>query len=229
MVAELRVILPTACLDSAHFFKRQLVSGHRQAGNRFISSSKLLLLSNKIDGHGPVPVFWCKGSQGGFRRRTLINHKTMVQQQGRSLAIASLILVALSATLFSFSSLPGGESFEIYVNNSMVVQQFVTRDGSLKSFILNEPSSSDVVKVYYNHCGKVGTARALTIKDAQNKVLKTWEFADNDKFMVCKAGDIAALQKHHLGRLNLYYSSKELSSGRILASIVSGNEKASLE
>jgi hypothetical protein len=155
----------------------------------------------------------------------------MLQQQKRSFAVKLLILLALCTSLYSFSIYPGGESFSIYVNNSLVVQQHVTREATVKSFTLLEGSANDVLRVHYNHCGKIGKSKTLSIKDAQNKTLKTWQFADDEEqFMTCKVNEVIALQKRNSGaRLNLYYASKEIPDGKLLAAIVSGDEKARLE
>jgi hypothetical protein len=94
-----------------------------------------------------------------------------------------------------------------------------------------EGSANDVLRVHYNHCGKIGKSKTLSIKDAQNKTLKTWQFADDEEqFMTCKVNEVIALQKRNSGaRLNLYYASKEIPDGKLLAAIVSGDEKARLE
>ncbi|MBD0332962.1 MAG: hypothetical protein ICV66_09915, partial [Chitinophagaceae bacterium] len=69
-------------------------------------------------------------------------------------------------------------------------------------------------------------ARHIAIKDG-DKVLRQWNFTDAtgaNVFMTCKVKDIADLQKNH--KLQLYYSSKELPEGRLLASITFvGNNK----
>jgi hypothetical protein len=154
----------------------------------------------------------------------------MTSVNRKRIFIQSLVWIVCCTALFSFSTHPGGDSFEIYVNNSMVIQQYVHRDVAVKNLSLQDASASDVIKVYYNHCGRVGTAKTIAVKDSQNRTLKSWEFADGDKYMTFKVQEIAALQKQNAGtRLNLFYSAKEMPSGRVLAAITNGNEKARLE
>jgi len=135
-----------------------------------------------------------------------------------------LMLVLLSATILSFSVNWGGDSFRIFLNDKLVVEQYVSQQAGVKSIQLSKASSKDQVVIYYSHCGQTGKDRSITIKDGNNRVLKQWHFPDVDGSnvaMICKAGDILTLQKNNgADKLNLYYSSKELANGRLLANII---------
>src|SRR6476661_7406155 len=85
---------------------------------------------------------------------------------------ASCILVS------SFSENMGGDKFEIYVNGRLALEQFVTSGRTVQSFELGKNLSNQKIDVYYSHCGKTGTGRTITIRNAQNQVLKQWQFAD---------------------------------------------------
>jgi hypothetical protein len=137
-----------------------------------------------------------------------------------------LALGVLFVTLFSFSAGTGGEGFEIYLNNKLVLQQYGSQMDAVKSLQLDQRFYNDELMVKYHHCGRVGKSRSITIKDSQNKILKEWHFSDaagSDAAMSCKVKDILGLKKGN-GKitLNLYYSSSELPKGRVLASIVLG-------
>lgn len=137
----------------------------------------------------------------------------------------TLSLLAVCATLFSFSIYRGGDSFSIYLNNKLVFEQHVHMKEGVKSFELGKANYNDQLSIYYSHCGKPGKGRSIAIKDENNKTLKEWHFGDasNTKSsMTCKVGDILDLQKNKEGKLQLYYSSKELPKGQILAAIVVG-------
>ena len=129
---------------------------------------------------------------------------------------------AMCATLFSFTPIPfGGEHFQIYVNNKMVLQQIVARQYSAPSLTLDEAAMKGQIAVLYDHCGQIGKSRSLSIKNDENKTLKEWNFKDTGESKVTLEGkDIAALFKNEATRLNLYYSSKEIPDGRKLATIV---------
>ena len=86
-------------------------------------------------------------------------------------------LLAATGMLFSFSP-KGGESFEIYLNGKLVIQQAVYVDKSVKSLQLTSTSVNDKLDIYYNHCGQTGKSRIVSIKDEKGNILKTWKFAD---------------------------------------------------
>lgn len=135
------------------------------------------------------------------------------------------MLVALTATLFSFVNF-GGEGFEIYLNNKVVVQKFgnsLSESGSLR---LNQYSANDQLTVKYHHCGKIGKSRTITIKDGQDKIIKLWRFADAATpvaAMNCNVKEILNLNKGNESSFKLYYASSELPGGRLLTNIVVEN------
>jgi hypothetical protein len=153
----------------------------------------------------------------------------------KPLAVRSLVLTALCAMLFSFSVNPGADSFTIYLDNTLMLEQYVTRNAVTKTLPLNESSGGETLKIYYSHCGKTGKDREISIRDGQNKALKTWHFPDAAEGasagMNCRLKEVLALQKTGKNMiLSLVYSSKELPDGRLLANIATGNnDKASLK
>ena len=141
-----------------------------------------------------------------------------------------MITLVVCASLFSFSSGMGGDSYEIYLNKKLLLQQFVSQSSGVKTLQLNQKDYNGQIDIYYSHCGQTGKARNITIKDGQNQVLKEWHFSDGDNTaMSCKVKDILNLQEKN-NKLNLFYSSQLLPKGRLLASIVivNDNKTASL-
>lgn len=141
--------------------------------------------------------------------------KKMLQ---RSFVVTGLMIV-FSSVLFSFTTSPGGDSFTIYLNNKLILQQYVHADKSVKTLSLSDANPNDELRVNYSHCGTVGKKRVLTIKNQQNKILKQFSFADGNNSMVCKVKDIPGLTKNS-GELSLVYSSAEMPAGHVLASLV---------
>jgi hypothetical protein len=129
------------------------------------------------------------------------------------------ILVAISATLFSFTSGWGGDSFTIHLNNKLVLQQYLHGDKSVKSLTLQAANFNDELKISFSHCGKVGKSRTITIKDQNNKALKLLRFEDANASMTCKVKDIPGLKERGIA-VQLFYSSDELPKGQALAFIV---------
>jgi hypothetical protein len=151
----------------------------------------------------------------------------MKQFENNLTAAKYILLAAFCTTLFSFSMKKGGDSFEVYLNGKMVFQQYVSMHQGVKSLQLNQSLYNDEVTVYYNHCGKTGTDRVITIKDGENKILKTWHFpndAANPSAMNCKVKEIMNLQKNSGSNLGLYYASREIPEGRLLATVIIAND-----
>ena len=94
-------------------------------------------------------------------------------------AIKQLACTALCATLFSFASTShGGEGFEIYLNNKLVLQQFGNNMKEVKTLKLDQTNENDQLSVRYHHCGRIGKNRVITIKDGKDNILKQWKFSD---------------------------------------------------
>lgn len=140
------------------------------------------------------------------------------------LFIAALIGIT---SLLSFSPKPGGEGFEIYLNNRLLVQRFGQEMNTVQTISLNNISADDQLRVRYHHCGKAGKNRQITIRNSDNKILKEWKYTDRDvaSSMICPLNDILSLKKTN-ATLKLYYSSSELPGGRQLAVISSSSNAA---
>jgi hypothetical protein len=166
------------------------------------------------------------GDSSGFHLKTYF----MLQKSGiKQAAIRSLVLVAVCATMFSFS--PGGDSFTIYLNDKVMIRQYVTPEASARTLALNEINANDVLKVHYNHCGKTGIKRSMAVQDSRKKILKTWHFSDNTPaLMELSIKEVVAFRKDAGPQgLQLVYSSVEIPEGMVLASITMPDEgKASL-
>ena len=153
-------------------------------------------------------------------------------------AILFILLIALSGILFSFSVKTaesifsknnfGGEGFEVYLNNKLVLQQFGKDINMVKSLQLDQSASNGQLAIRYFHCGQPGKSRVVSIKDEKNVVLKEWHFGDTKDAaakLCCNVKDILALPKLKAGqKVNLYYSSTELPNGRLLAILTTANK-----
>jgi hypothetical protein len=155
----------------------------------------------------------------------------MKQRNAWLLVIGSLMLIPLSAILFSFAPAPGGDSFTIYLNDKLLVQQYVHADKSVKTISLYSVNANDELKVNYSHCGKIGTGRRIVFKDQSKQLKEVWfrdVTGDALPTMTYKVKDILALQK--TGKINLVYISSEIPEGKILATLsLNGDERASLK
>lgn len=145
----------------------------------------------------------------------------MFQRMNEALVIRSLLLVTMSALLFSFSRPLGMESFKVYLNDKLLFEQYMKSDRAVQSLSLDKASDQDILTVYYDHCGRIGNQRTLTLTDG-SAVIKRWSFPDAQTIptsgMNCPVKDIKALQKP--GRtFNLVYASKDITEGVVLATV----------
>lgn len=143
------------------------------------------------------------------------------------------LLLTISVALFSFSSPKnnfGGEGFEVYLNNKLVLQQYGKEMDQIKNLQLDQSASNGELAIRYYHCGRPGKSRTVTIKDEQNVVLKEWKFGDAKDASArvsCSVKDILTLPKIKSGKkLSLYYSASEIPNGRLLATLTSVTKSA---
>ena len=139
------------------------------------------------------------------------------------------MLLCRSTMVFSYTTKPGGEGFEIYLNNKVVIQQYGNEMNTVKSLPLNLQASNDELTIKYHHCGNIGKNRVITIKDQQNNVLKEFRYVDATSgvsAMLVRVKDLTVLKKGNSSLLKLYYSSSELPKGRMLASLMTNASNA---
>lgn len=140
----------------------------------------------------------------------------------KSFISKTMALVAICTTVLSFSLKPGGEGFEIYLNNKVLLQRYGNEMNAIQSLQLNQVEPNDQLIIKYHHCGKIGKNRIITIKDAQDKALKEFRYADAltpVAAMVVDTKEIMNLKNGNRKILKLYYSSTELPDGRMLATL----------
>lgn len=134
-----------------------------------------------------------------------------------------------SVLFFSFTRPDGGEGFEVYVGNKLVLQQFGSDMNTVKTIPVSQAQSGEKITVKYYHCGQPGKNRTLTVKNQQNKIVKQWKYADAAQAnagMSCPVSDLIDLQKNGNEMLCMYYSSSELKAEKKLAIIASASALA---
>ena len=147
----------------------------------------------------------------------------MLQVKLKAAFAKAVIFNVIALIAFSYSAKAGGDIFQVYLNNSLILKQFVIEPLTLKDLRLQEAKPTDKLVVHYSHCGKVGKARSIAIRDEKGKVYKEWKFDNSgstDAGMSIPVKEILDLQaKNKAVRLSLHYSSQELPKGRMLAGL----------
>lgn len=158
----------------------------------------------------------------------IFHHKTKAMKSFLSKAICLLLI---STSILSFTTKPGGEGFEVYLNKKLILQRFGSQMGEAQTIRLPAGAPTDELVIKYHHCGHAGNNRIITVTNGENKTLREFRYANSANQaggMLCKVKDIISLKKGSNSALKLYYSSDEIPGGRLLASIVTGSASASV-
>jgi hypothetical protein len=145
---------------------------------------------------------------------------------------SGVVLVAF-VVLSSFAFMPGAHSFQVYLDSKMVADQYVTRDMVVPVLSIDPADRNNDIIVKYSECGRTVSQRTLTIKNAQDKVLKEWHFdgatAGFKDAMSIKVKDVVALKPNAGSSLKLIYTSNDFKAGQQVASLAIGKDpKASI-
>ena len=137
--------------------------------------------------------------------------------------VKALVFTLFCLTAFTFSARAGLDSYEIYLNNKLIIKRAVNQPLSLKDLPLNKANANDQLVINYSQCnapGKVGKERSLIVKDANGKTLKEWKFENangSDTRMVIPVKEMLALEKlSGDGTIQLYYAATD-QKGQMLA------------
>jgi hypothetical protein len=147
----------------------------------------------------------------------IMKHNTFNQA-----CIKLFTLIMLSLTAFSFTTKFGLDGYEVYLNNKLILKQYVNQPLSLRVLQLDKANESDELRIKYKHCTKKGpgTGRSIVLKDEKGSTLKKWAFADasdSDFNMIIPVKELLQMEKknaHH--ELSLHYTARELPKGEML-------------
>ena len=138
--------------------------------------------------------------------------------------INALVGVALCSILFSFSTIIGAHNVQVFLDDKMVIDQYVDSRSVVPTLNLDAADKHEQLIIKYNECGRTVTGRNITIKDEKNQALKDWRFEGEATGlkdpMVCSVNDIIALKQKGNNTLKLYYSSKEFPEGHQVAKLI---------
>ena len=127
-------------------------------------------------------------------------------------------LLILSASFMLQGHSKGGDHYRIFLNNKMVLEQFVLNRSTDPTLSLTGANENDRMIVHYSHCGKAGSARTIRIKNNKGEILKEWKFPDTRQTgMQLTVKEIKSLTRD--GSISLYYASKELNAGMQLTKL----------
>jgi hypothetical protein len=141
----------------------------------------------------------------------------------RTTFIRLFTLTMLCFAVFSFTTKAGLDSYEIYLNNKLILKQSVNQPLNLRILQLGQASSGDLLRITYKHCALpgAGTDRSIVLKDEQGNTLTKWTFANatgSDVSMTIPVKELLQLEKNNADHnLSLHYTARELPKGETLA------------
>lgn len=136
----------------------------------------------------------------------------------------ALSLIGLCLSVFAFTAKTGLDSYEIYLNDRLLLKHYVNQPLNLRMLQLEKAEVDDQLFIRYTHCNieGSGTNRSIVIKNMKGHTLKEWEFADavgSDKGMVIPVKELLKLEKDNAHQeLSMHYTANELPKGEMLAS-----------
>ena len=133
-----------------------------------------------------------------------------------------------SVALCSFAFVPGGASYEVFLNRERVIQDHLYGRKEAPTLPLNMNTAQDELSVTFSNCGKIDTARKISLKDEQNKTLKEWSFSDSPDIknqMVIRVSEITGFRNQY-STAKLVYSSRELTTDIHLVTLQLANTTA---
>ncbi|MBE7171757.1 MAG: hypothetical protein INR73_14305 [Williamsia sp.] len=132
---------------------------------------------------------------------------------------------------FTQSATAGLDSYEIYLNNRLLVKQTVDKPLSLESLQLDKSNINDRLVIYYSQCNapnKIAKGRRILIKDANGGIVKEWKFTDADganTAMTIPVKELLQLEKKNgSSPLNLVYTAEGHLQGQKLTSLQIGSK-----
>lgn len=151
-----------------------------------------------------------------------LKFKVMKQSTFKQAFIKIFTLITLSLTAFSFTTKFGLDGYEIYLNNKLILKQYVNQPLSLRVLQLDKANEGDNLRIKYTHCTVKGpgTGRSIVLQDEQGNTLKKWAFADaaSDYNMTIPVKELLQLEKKNANHeLSLHYAARELPKGETLA------------
>lgn len=135
------------------------------------------------------------------------------------LALACLLLLSTLAS--SYMLKPGGDTYEIYINNTLVQKHALHQPIANRILSMKNIKASDIIYIHYSHCGETGKNRSISIVDEQGKLLKKWNFTNvgsGHSAMKIAGSELLALRSS-AGSMSLVYASAEIPKGQFLTKL----------
>jgi len=138
---------------------------------------------------------------------------------------AGMLLLAFLATSFyaAFAEKFGLDSYEVYLNDQLLIRQYVDKPLPVKHLALTAANRDDRLSIRYNECtapDKIGKGRSISVRDGDGNVIKEWKFRDGgDGMMTIPVKELLSVQESSGNALVLYYAADGIREGQRLAAL----------
>ncbi len=145
-----------------------------------------------------------------------------------------IVLLSFVCCFSAFKAKAGLDSYEIYLNNKLLVKQHVNQPLSLDNLGLDASNINDRLIIYYDQCtapNKLGKSRSILVRDSQGNTIKKWSFADAKEGrsgMVIPVKELLQLEKKSVSKLSLFYTA-EGHGGQLLANFQVGSKSTTYQ
>ena len=137
----------------------------------------------------------------------------------------NLIVLLLSSfcCLSAFKAKAGLDSYEIYLNDKLLIKQYVNEPLNLDNLGLDASNVNDRLVIHYSQCNvpnKIGKNRSIIVKDENGNIIKKWNFADakeSNTAMIIPVKELLQLETKSLSKLSLFYTAEGHATGQLLA------------
>ena len=132
-------------------------------------------------------------------------------------------LLASALVSLSFTARFGLDGYEIYLNNKLLLKQYVNQPLNLRVLNLDNAKETDQLQIVYRHCHKdngSGTGRSITLKDENGNTLREWDFTDAGQMTIGVKELLEAAKKAAGRQVSLVYLSHELNKGEMLSRVL---------
>lgn len=146
--------------------------------------------------------------------------RLFISKQKFLLSFLSVLFLSASTTAKA-----GLDGYEIYLNDKLILKQYVNEPLNLESLGLTQANINDKLTIHYSQCNvpdKLGKGRSITVKDLKGKTVKQWRFSDakgGSTGMVIAVKELLQLDQGTAGKLSLYYTAEGHETGQLLTHV----------
>ncbi len=133
--------------------------------------------------------------------------------------------MAIAILGMSATTLAGIDSYEVYLDNKLLIRQSMAEPLDLKTLAITDANRSQKLIIKYLQCNapnQTGKNRAISVRDENGKIIREWKFKNAEKqgsVMEIPVSEVLALQKSATSTLALYYSADGMEKTQKLAAL----------